>query len=196
MIELIISLVKTLAPFLKESILQGSTPKQWIAQNKVTCLWLSFQLVMLLTVMYLATTVFRQATLLHTATHETATLTAANTKLNEELLKVSAEHALLKETHGRLDLEHQGLLAEGARLEERVEQYEAWMANCGIDYRYTGTGYPSCPVKRVVVKRTVMGPAPTPAPTPIPAVPVVEDKKPTFRDRLRAIFTPAKKEGE
>jgi hypothetical protein len=191
MIDLLIGLFKTIWPFLKESVLKGSTPSEWLAQNRVTCVWLSLQLVMLLAVMHLATTLFRQSTMLHIATHDVTLLTAENTRLKQESEKISTSHGLLKEQYDRLNLEHQGVVAQGARLEERLEQYETWMTACGIDYRTTGTTAPACPVKRVVVRRNVPVPVhvPAPTPTPIPAPAAVDDKKPSFRERLRAIFS-------
>lgn len=196
MIELLVMAFRTLLPFLKESLLSGSTFREWMKRNKTACVWLGFILLMLLAVMYLATTMFRQAALLHHAQTQLATLSVDNERLKGERQKAVDDLAALTLVHEDFKGQHTTLLGEAAELEEKVEKYETWLRNCGINTDFQGTGFPQCPVKRVVVRQRARA-APTPAPTVVlPQLPAEEGKL-TFRERFRALFTgSAKKEEE
>lgn len=194
MIELLVMAFRTLLPFLKESLLSGSTFREWLKRNKTACVWLGFILMMLLAVMYLATTMFRQATLLHAAQFQVVSLERAQEKLKGERNKAVEDLAALQTVHEEFKGQHATLLGEAAELEERVDRYEGWLRNCGIDTDFRGAGFPQCPVRRVVVRQK---PAPGPVQTVVlPPVPE-EERKLSFRERFRALFTgSAKKEEE
>lgn len=188
MFDVIALLIRTLLPFIKESILQGLTPKEWIKRNKTGCIWLGVVLILMFSIIHLSSLVFNQSAMIHE-------LNVGRNKLELSVQTVTMERdqavkdaLAFKNLHEELKAQHADVLEEAAKLEESNERYESWLRNCGIDTRYSGNGFPACPVRRVVVRQR-----PQPAPVVIPTPPP-EEHKPSFRERLRALFGGKKEE--
>lgn len=189
MVDLIALLVRTLLPFLKESILQGLTPAEWFKRNKLGCIWLGVVLTLVFAILHLSSLVFSQSTMLHESAVNLNRLTLSVQTLTMERDQARQMLTELQGDHEELTIQHEELLEVAAHLEERKERYESWLEHCGIDINYSGSQFPACPVKRVVVRQKVAAPPAAPPPTP-----PVEERKSTLRERLKAIFTGGQRE--
>ena len=188
--ELIVTILKSLWPFLKESMFEGLTFGEWIKRNKAACMWLAMLIIMLLISINMGTRIIR--------------LSAHITELNTKSAKLVKERDGLKARSDQYSVELTKLKQDLQALQEareeqdaRIQLYVEWMENCGINHEYEGEGFPACPTKKVIIKRTVTKyrDRPTPAPPPVVEPPPPE-RKPTFRERLRSIFGGGKKEKE
>ncbi len=188
--ELLLTVAKSLWPFLKESMFEGLSFGEWVKRNKSACIWLTMMIVMLLISINMGVRVTR----LGTHIGELNTMAGKLTK-ERDALKVKYDTQLTEIIKLKQDLH----TLQEAREEQdaRVQLYQQWMENCGIDHEYEGEGFPACPTKKVYIKRTVTKYRDRPAPEPPPVVaPPPVERKPTFRERLRSIFGGSKKEKE
>lgn len=175
MVELIIAIIKGLLPFLKESLLEGGTLREWFKRNLTACLWMVFHLVMLGVTLHLANNLYMQ-------TQRVMTLTGANTILATRMTELDAEN---KRLHG--ELATLGHLHDETTGE--LSRYKAAATLCGVTV--TAEGNFQCP--RMTTPAGIATKRRRPAPIPPPEPPVVEESdKPTFGERLRSIFTSKK----
>jgi hypothetical protein len=182
---LIMTIVKELMPFLKESLLEGQTFRAWVKTNWLTFAWLVNALIMTLMIAHLADT-------LHL------------TRVSEQ--KARQEVQSIKQPAEKLVVLYKGLKAENARLAQDINtlrngnqqkdlliaQYEDWMKGCGVNLE---TG--QCRVVRApIVKPT---PRPKSRPKSVPKQPAETaaqpepEQKTGFLKKLRNIFTREKK---
>ncbi len=50
----LVGLLQTLWPFIKESVFQDGTFRDWLRRHRTSCVWLTFQFIMFLTVLWMA----------------------------------------------------------------------------------------------------------------------------------------------
>ncbi len=191
MFEIIALVIRTLVPFLKESVLQGLTPKEWLKRNKTGVVWLGVVLTLVFSVLHLSSLVFKQSAAIHEMTQASNKMQLSVQMLTMQRDQAEKDKLAAEKLHRELTEQHQSVLEEAAGLEEKVEKYERRLSNCGIDLNYQGNGTPSCPVRRVVVRQK----AKEPPPLVLPAIPP-EKPKPTLRERFKAFFGVGKKDDE
>ncbi len=188
-----VSFLRLMWPFIKESILEGGTFKEWVGRNKLNCIWLGLLATMLIIVFSLTDSVIYLRNKEATTAHAAEMHRVRHTELRERYLLLEASLKLEREKNTTLQNQVAELTLENTHQGETLDRYENWMSRCGINFNYTGTGAPQCKVTtRTVTRPPRRTPPPRdtkPAEPPI-AVPEEERKqqRKTFGQRLREIF--------
>ncbi len=182
MVELLLAILKGLLPFLKESLLEGGTLREWVTKNRSTCVWLLFHAVMLMVVVHLASSHYKQ-------NQRIVTLYSQNTTLSRRVTELEQTNQDLIAQYTQKKIDHQVTANELADLTEELSIHKGAAAMCGVTVRPDGTFQcpRATPTPRATARRT---PPRRVEPTPPP--PAVEPHKPTFGERLRSIFKPNK----
>lgn len=182
---LIMTIVKELMPFLKESLLEGQTFKAWLKTNWLTFAWLVNTLIMTLMIAHLADT-------LHLSR-----ISEQKARQEVQVIKRPAEQLVvlykgLKVENTRLTQEINTLRSDNQQRDLLIAQYEDWMKGCGVNLE---TG--QCRVVRTpIVKptsRPKTRPKSAPKQPPETATPPEPEQKTGFFKKLRNIFTREKK---
>lgn len=189
-----VSFLRLMWPFIKESILEGGTFKEWVGRNKLNCIWLGLLATMLVIVFSLTDSVIYLRSKQAAAAQAVEVAKVKHTELRERYLLLEASLKLEREKNTTLQNQVIELTLENTTQGETLDRYETWMDKCGINYNYTGSGSPQC---KVVTRNTYRPPRrpnnppkdTRPKEPPI-AVPEEEkqQKRKTFGQRLREIF--------
>lgn len=180
MLELIFAIVKALFPFLKESLLEGGTVRQWVSRNRSTCVWFGFHLLMLFMLSHLMTTAFKQVNQINQLVTVNARYLAERDAAVQEQAALRLQLTELELKHTEVVTDRSALTKTNMALNDVQLEYESTMRRCGlIERNHTFI----CP-------RPVAARKPTPRPAP-PTVSPVEPEKhtPTFTERLKQVFS-------
>ena len=180
MVEILLAILKGLLPFLKESLLEGGTLRQWISKNRSTCVWLIFHAVMLMVVVHLASS-------LHSQNQRVYALSRENITLNKKVGELELSTKGLTDQLTQMTTDHSTVTTELSEVKEELSTYKAASTLCGVTVRPDGTYMcpRATPAPRSAPRRQ---PARRPAPEPAAEPPPAEPHKPTFGERLRSIF--------
>jgi len=94
--------LQTLLPFLKESLLQGGTGKDWLKRNFATCCWLMLLSVMLMVVFYLSDVVTQVRVTGAEKIQKFATLELEHKQTKTELERLKRELKDERASNGRM----------------------------------------------------------------------------------------------
>lgn len=168
---LLLTLVRELAPFLKEALLEGQTFRAWLRYNWLTFAWLVNTLAMTLMVAFLSD-------------HLTnARIEAYKTSQQLKTLQESGQLVLTR--YQRMQKQNESLLkaneqlaADNAVQAEKIEAYETYLGRCGVNVQTGQCPSPrEKPIQRPKPRKTKVNP------------PKQEEEQPGFFQRLRDKLT-------
>lgn len=180
-LSVLIALFREVMPFIKEALLEGQTFGAWLRNN-----WMTFTALVVVTLL-----TFNTAYLVDSFHRERKEYAATETVVRElkaplsfvqvRLQRLMDQNAYLRGENKRLSEQIVALTASNSEHSNKLQQYETWMKNCGMDLTKGG----QC---RATVAATPKRRAPTPKPKPelnvIPPPDPPKEEKRGFWKRL------------
>lgn len=171
---LLMTLLKELMPFLKESLLEGQTFRVWFKSNWLTFAWLANTLMLTLIIAYQS---------------DVITLSRKNEHIAQKNLRdVKAPIENLIVLYKKTKNDNDRLSQELQSKEVTLTQYRTWLDSCGVN---TTTG--QCPISQYPTAKPTRSVKPSSRSKPAKTVPVEQDK-PSFFRKLRRLFTRDKRD--
>lgn len=138
----LIAFLRLLLPFLKESVLQNATFKEWLKDNLVSVIWILLMMGMLCVVVYLFDTVGNLRHANEELSHKLEMAQLQNTELQKRYDMLNGEYTDEKTHNADLEKQAAKLTEENQIATSKVHLYENWLQHWDVDINYHGTGYP------------------------------------------------------